>query len=302
MAGKVSETQLRDYVARFTRLPAVYRELVAYTRVTELLARAADAACEHCGFERCVVLAIGDGQLTAADTDALAKPASDKLRRQALAQPIRLTPGMAEAALIRRARGDTRTRPGGASVVKDALGLEHHAVSVIAPESRPLALLVLDRAQPPVGELDQALVDAFTSMLAVVLEHAVLHARVSELSLQLRDMTVSTQALMAEMLEAPMTLPTDGRYTSGFPLVDATGGGAESPLRELLSERELAIAALIAEGRSNREIAAQLIVSPETVKAHVARILRKLNASNRAEAVSRYLRLAGPSAGGRNSH
>jgi DNA-binding CsgD family transcriptional regulator len=303
MATEVSEEQLRDYVARFTALPATYRELVSYTRVTELLARAADAACQQCGFDRCVVLAIGDGELTAADTEALAKPASDKLRRQALSQPIRLTRGTAEAALIRRAGGDTRARPGGASVVQAALGLEHHAVSVIAPESRALALLVLDRARPPVGQLDQALVDAFASMLAVVLEHAVLHARVSELSLQLRDMTVSTQALMAEMLEAPMTLPMDGRYAPGFPLFDASrGGAAGSPLRELLSERELAIAALIAEGRSNREIAAQLIVSPETVKAHVARILRKLNASNRAEAVSRYLRLAGSSAEGRNSY
>jgi DNA-binding CsgD family transcriptional regulator len=303
MAGDLTEDQFRAYLERFTSLPAVYRELVSYTRVTELLARAADAACQQCGFDRCVVLAIGGGELTAAGTEALANPASDKLRRQALAQPIPVTPGTIEAALIRRASGDTRTRPGATSIVKEALDLQHDAVSVIAPQSRALALLVLDRAEPPVQELDQALVDAFASMLAVVLEHAVLHSRVAELSLQLRDMTVSTQALMAEMLEAPVTLPADGRYAPSFPLVEASGAsGSGSALRELLSERELAIAGLIAEGRSNREIAAQLIVSPETVKAHVARILRKLNASNRAEAVSRYLQLAGVSAEGRNSH
>jgi DNA-binding NarL/FixJ family response regulator len=296
MSADVSEEQLRSYLGLFVELPAVYRELVPHTRVTTLLARAADAACEHCRFDRAVVLAIGSGELTAAETDALANPASDKLRRQALARPIPLKPGTAEAGLIRRANGDRRSRTSTGSVLKEALALEHHAIGVIAPESRALALLVLDRAAPPVEALDQALVDAFTSMLSVVLEHAVLHARVAELSGQLRSLTVSTQALMAEMLEAPLTLPADGRYASAFPRLDAVEPGAlaPNPLRELLSEREVAIAGLIAEGRSNREIAEQLIVSPETVKAHVARILRKLGASNRAEAVSRYLRLAQP--------
>jgi DNA-binding CsgD family transcriptional regulator len=62
-------------------------------------------------------------------------------------------------------------------------------------------------------------------------------------------------------------------------------------MRRLLTVREVEVAALLARGRSNREIAQQLMVSPETVKAHVTRIMRKLNASNRAEAVARYLQL-----------
>lgn len=58
-------------------------------------------------------------------------------------------------------------------------------------------------------------------------------------------------------------------------------------LVEPLSRRELEILHLIALGRTNPEIAAQLIVAIGTVKAHAASIYRKLDAANRTEAVSR---------------
>jgi ATP/maltotriose-dependent transcriptional regulator MalT len=54
-----------------------------------------------------------------------------------------------------------------------------------------------------------------------------------------------------------------------------------------LSARELEVLRLIAEGLSNREIAARLIVSEHTVHRHVANILAKLASSSRAAAVAR---------------
>ena len=45
-------------------------------------------------------------------------------------------------------------------------------------------------------------------------------------------------------------------------------------------------------GETNADIARALVVSEGTVKFHVKNILRKLHASNRAEATSRYLRLS----------
>ncbi len=53
-----------------------------------------------------------------------------------------------------------------------------------------------------------------------------------------------------------------------------------------LSEREREVLRLIARGRSNKEIAVALKLSPFTINNHVARILRKLNVDNRAAAVS----------------
>jgi LuxR family maltose regulon positive regulatory protein len=57
-------------------------------------------------------------------------------------------------------------------------------------------------------------------------------------------------------------------------------------LVEPLSRRELEVLHLLALGRTNQEIARQLIVSPGTVKAHTARIYRKLDVANRTEAVA----------------
>lgn len=53
-----------------------------------------------------------------------------------------------------------------------------------------------------------------------------------------------------------------------------------------LTKREAQIAALIAEGRSNKDIAAELVVSPRTVGGHVERILAKLGFNSRTQIAS----------------
>ncbi len=55
-----------------------------------------------------------------------------------------------------------------------------------------------------------------------------------------------------------------------------------------LTPRELEVARLIAQGLTNREIAEALVVSPETVKTHVAHILRKLELRSRYQAAGWY--------------
>lgn len=58
-------------------------------------------------------------------------------------------------------------------------------------------------------------------------------------------------------------------------------------LIEPLSEREIDVLQLLALGRTNQEIAQQLIVARGTIKAHAASIYRKLEVDNRTEAVAR---------------
>jgi len=54
------------------------------------------------------------------------------------------------------------------------------------------------------------------------------------------------------------------------------------------------VLALLARGRTNLAIADALVVREGTVKYHVKNILRKLGATNRADAVSRYVRANAP--------
>jgi LuxR family maltose regulon positive regulatory protein len=72
---------------------------------------------------------------------------------------------------------------------------------------------------------------------------------------------------------------------------------ADSPARavrrliEPLTDRELEVLRLLAAGRRNRDIAAELVVTLETVKKHTSHIFDKLGAANRTEAVAHARRL-----------
>jgi DNA-binding CsgD family transcriptional regulator len=75
----------------------------------------------------------------------------------------------------------------------------------------------------------------------------------------------------------------------GRPLVPNVGppqAGATSTREPPLSSRERTVLALISRGMCNKRIARELDIAPETVKSHAKRILTKLRAKTRAEAVA----------------
>jgi DNA-binding NarL/FixJ family response regulator len=59
---------------------------------------------------------------------------------------------------------------------------------------------------------------------------------------------------------------------------------------EPLTDREREVIALLAEGLSNKQVARRLTISEHTAKFHTARILAKLDADSRTEAVVRAVR------------
>lgn len=76
-----------------------------------------------------------------------------------------------------------------------------------------------------------------------------------------------TRRLIAEFTERVATPPLDDSELS------------------VLTDRELEVMAVVAEGLSNQEIADRLYMSPATVKTHISRILTKLNARDRTQLV-----------------
>jgi ATP/maltotriose-dependent transcriptional regulator MalT len=82
---------------------------------------------------------------------------------------------------------------------------------------------------------------------------------------------------LVDQAEAVLSLPPAQRDTD--------------PLLESLTAREHDVLALVADGLSNRDIAARLAISEHTVKFHLASLFGKLGVSTRTEAVQRGLRL-----------
>ena len=128
---------------------------------------------------------------------------------------------------------------------------------------------------------------------------------------------LQARPLLRELLDlarrALIALPDDATAVLGAPAQPAvpatvgaaSGGGEASSLRRAvagdatpakrdtfqLSSREREVLALIAQGRTNREIGERLFISQKTVGVHVGKILDKLNVSGRVEAAAVAIRL-----------
>jgi DNA-binding CsgD family transcriptional regulator len=275
---------------RLRRLPGIYAELRGCANTADLFAHAAAVPRPECGFERALVLSVTPRGLSAVDSGALDDGPSDQLRRRALASPVPLVRGTEEAELVRR--GDLAQRahpPSGRSILASALALDHYAFGPVVADAKTLALVVADRPDEEVDDDDRLWVDLFAAMLSVALVDVVMRERVAEISAELRHFTASALALVREATEGSIALPSSRGAGPSLPRIGL--GTDVTDVASLFSERETRVAELLVEGKSNRQIAEELVVSPETVKTHVGRILRKLGAHNRAEAVGLFLRL-----------
>ncbi|MGV9557213.1 response regulator [Streptomyces sp. NPDC003522] len=90
---------------------------------------------------------------------------------------------------------------------------------------------------------------------------------------------IRTVAMGAALLDPEVTHRLVGRYAAR--IRPAEGGAQDTPL----TPREFEVLRLIADGLSNSEIAAELVISHETVKTFVSRILTKLGLRDRVQAV-----------------
>jgi DNA-binding NarL/FixJ family response regulator len=90
---------------------------------------------------------------------------------------------------------------------------------------------------------------------------------------------------VAEANEQTAMAAEVGRELRSKPLLDETGAG-ETAGASALTSRETEVLRLLAEGRTNRQLARELYISEKTVSVHVSNILAKLGVRSRTEAAA----------------
>lgn len=91
-----------------------------------------------------------------------------------------------------------------------------------------------------------------------------------------------------ELQKAVKEILTTGKYISptvAVILANTIDTTSSSSSYDLLSDREVQVLRLLADAKTNNEIAEQLNISPKTVATYKARILKKLNLKNTAELI-----------------
>jgi DNA-binding CsgD family transcriptional regulator len=192
----------------------------------------------------------------------------------------------AERACI-RLRDTTRTNealpasPG----YRELLGSAHYLVAPVIAKSRVVALIhVGRRSEAGVSAADIDVLDAFASAYSLLHERMLNTERVQ----QQRTSIARAAARLTEQADriAAAAINFDDEYDTR---VEPPTIAANSALAATLSHRERQVFERLVLGASNAEIADELVITIETVKTHVKRILRKIGAINRSEAIALYM-------------
>jgi DNA-binding CsgD family transcriptional regulator len=289
------------------RVGAAIAELREVTSPREMLARAPAALCAGSAFERAILSLVKGGRMVAeAAFVSGPPPVAAGLLAQLQANPLRLEHTLIETELLRRRRAtivvDADVHPRVDRETARLMGWRSYAAAPLVVGTQVAGVIHADRGPgEALDVLDRDVLWEFATALAQAYESTTLRRTLRDERDQMRQFLDWLGARSSELTDAPVTLSAGGRTPLGPPAPlpssqSAEGGRGRDDrvvFEGLLTRRELDVLRLLADGATNRAVADALVISSGTVKFHVNSILRKLHASNRAEAVTRYLRLMG---------
>jgi LuxR family transcriptional regulator, regulator of acetate metabolism len=271
----------------FERVRAAILRLGDAGPLSEIVERAPAEAAAAVELDRVLLSRVDDG-----DLHAEALHGADVLSSLQEA-PVKLGYPLIEGEMLRRRRAQIVTEADSdpsRQAFSDAMGWRSYVAAPIVLETRVIGFFHGDRAEGELRRLDLEALRRFAEGFALIYERAVLQRRLRIQRHELRQVASWADARISELSDGVIDLAHDREAADGDEPARVPAGA--SWVRDLLTRREIDVMEHMVRGETNADIARALVVSEGTVKFHVKNILRKLNASNRAEATSRYLRLA----------
>jgi LuxR family transcriptional regulator, regulator of acetate metabolism len=296
---ELHDAVLDRHARMFGRINDGLAALAAIISPAELVERAPVLLCEVCEFDRAMISRV-HGSTWAPTALYVAAGSGDEVNVR-LAAAIRtleipLTSALIETEMLRR-----RT-----SVLVDGTAAARHTVSVLAALSRSRVyvaapIVIADHvagflhadaysSARMLTDADRVALQTFADLFGLVYERAAMAERLLQQQQAIRAALSSAASRVAELgPRVGQLVRAEADAAEDCPHPHRTGDLREAGT---LTSREWEILGLLATGANNGQIAAALFVSESTVKSHVKRILHKLPAANRAEAVFRYTQLS----------
>lgn len=301
-AALAREANLRERLRVFGHIREALGRLRALGSVEAMIEHVPAETVRACDVDRVAVYGVSDGLLVAQSFFVRGDPQAGKaLLAFSRRHPAPLHEQILEREMLRRRRPmvvrDAQHHPQTFKELVSVYGTHAYVAAPIMPEGRVIGFLHADKGiQRPgdpngVDELDRDAVWAFAEGFGYAIERMRLLERLRGQAQDVRRLIAQTEAILGDHLEAQVELATGP--SAGDPLDHTAAAlfpGSDAGIDGLLTPREREVLALIAEGATNSQIAARLVITQDTAKSHVKRILRKLGAGNRVEAAAMYLR------------
>jgi DNA-binding CsgD family transcriptional regulator/GAF domain-containing protein len=290
--------ELHARLAACERVRAAVDSLAQLGPVSQLIDHCAVEAAEAADLDRLLLSRIEHGALVverlhlrAADED------DDALLAKLRTSPAQLSYPLLECELLRRRQGKLvddldRAQPN-RYAFQATMGWESYIAVPIVVDGAIAGFLHGDRAPGRAAptQLEADALEHFAAGFALVFERAVLRRRLRDQRREIRRIATWADARTGELSEGTIDLSAERAEEhdrgAASPTLLTEGGD----LGAQLTAREVDVLRLMADGMTNADIARALFVSQGTVKFHVKNILRKMQAANRADASSRYLRM-----------
>jgi DNA-binding CsgD family transcriptional regulator len=283
----LQEARILGRDALLTRLRETVGLLQGIDSTAVLLQQAA-ASLSHLGFDRTMISRV-DNDLWSTEAIYVGTDVAwaDELLEQARGRARGIAESPVEAEVVRRARPiivpDVRSLSADTPIA-DAVGARSYAIAPIVANRSVIGIVHADRhyqGRVP-DDTDREVLACFAEGLGQALTRAAVVERLSTLQAELDRLTSVLAAPAGRSWSAATETESEDRTTA-----------RPDPADNVLTRREVEVLQWLAAGETNAGIARRMTIGVGTVKYHVANILRKLEVSNRAEAVARWSRHRG---------